>query len=66
MFTDINKCKIKNYKRVQETDLIDRSPLRRRRWALDCSANYEEEEGEEEGEEGEEEGGRGAGGNTCR
>jgi hypothetical protein len=64
--TDINKCKIRNWKkRGQKTALTRRGPLRRRRFALDCSAIEEEEEEEEGGGGGgggEEEGGRGGGG----
>ena len=36
---DINKCKIKEWKeRYEKTELTGRSPLRRRRYALECSA----------------------------
>jgi hypothetical protein len=35
--TDINTLKIKNWKRGQKTELNGRSPLRRRRMALECS-----------------------------
>jgi hypothetical protein len=36
--TDINKCKLKTRKRIKKPELTGRSPLRRRRSALDCSA----------------------------
>jgi hypothetical protein len=42
--TDINKWKIKNWKKVQETELTASSPLWRRRSALDYGAIQEEEE----------------------
>ena len=46
-------AKIKNGKRGKKTELTGRSPLRRRRSAMDCSATEEEEEKkEEEKEEG--------------
>jgi hypothetical protein len=42
-------------KRGQKTELTGRSPLRRRRAAVDCSVIEEEEEGGEENKEKEEE-----------
>ena len=57
--TDINKCKITNWKNRSKTEWTGRSPLRRGRSALDCSAIEEEEEEEEKKEEAEEEGGGG-------
>jgi len=42
--TDINKCKIANWKRGKKTEWTGRSPLRRRRSTLDCSAVKEEVE----------------------
>jgi hypothetical protein len=45
--TNINKCKITNWK-GGETELTGRSLLRRRRSALDCSNIEEEEEKEED------------------
>jgi hypothetical protein len=51
---DINRFIIRTGNRGEQTELIGRSPLKRRRSALDCSAVEEEgEEGEKE-EEGEE------------
>jgi hypothetical protein len=55
VYTDINKWNIKNWKAGQKAELTGRSPLRRGRSALDCSAIQKKEEGEG-GEEGEEEG----------
>jgi (p)ppGpp synthase/HD superfamily hydrolase len=49
--TDINKCKIRNWKERSENRADWGGPLRRRRSALDCNAIEEEEEEEEEKEE---------------
>jgi len=43
LYTDINECKIANLIEAKETELTGRSPVRRRRSALDCSAIGEEE-----------------------
>ena len=42
--SDVNKCKITNWKKRSKTELTGRSPLRRRTSSLDCSAIEEEEE----------------------
>jgi len=39
--TDINRCKIKNWTERSKTEITLRSPLRRRRSALDCSAIWD-------------------------
>jgi hypothetical protein len=52
----MNGCKIRNWKERSKTELTWRSPLRRRRSALDCRAIEEKAEEAEEEEEEEEEG----------
>jgi hypothetical protein len=48
---DISKCKITNWKERSKTELIRRSPLRRRRSSLGYSTIKEEKEEEEKTEE---------------
>jgi len=52
-FKRLINARLKTGKRGKKTELTGRSPLRRRRSAMDCSATEEEEEKkEEEKEEG--------------
>jgi len=53
--TDINRCKVKNWKARSKNRTEWRTPLTSRRPAFDCSAIKEEEEKEKEEEEEEEE-----------
>jgi hypothetical protein len=47
-FKGLINARLKTGKRGQKTELTGRSPLRRRRSAIDCSATEEEEEEEED------------------